>query len=62
VADGATELTVTFPRPEADVRYALHAQPSWFTAAIVEKTPTGFTVRFEKPAPAGATLDWILIR
>ncbi len=62
VRENQSELTVYFQRPEADAAYALHVQPSWFTAVTAEKTPSGFTARFERPAPAGAKLDWILVR
>lgn len=62
VRENRTEHTVRFPQPEADAAYALHVQPSWFTAVMVEKTPSGFTARFEQPAPADAKFDWILVR
>jgi len=62
VRENRTELTVSFQRPEADAAYALHVQPSWFTAVTAEKTESGFTARFEKPAPANAKIDWILVR
>ncbi|MBI4028580.1 MAG: hypothetical protein HY360_26570 [Verrucomicrobia bacterium] len=62
VKAGANELKVQFARPEADAHYAVQVQPSWFTAAVVEKTATDFTARFEKPAPDKASLDWILVR
>jgi hypothetical protein len=36
---------------------------SWLTdRAVAEKTADGFTVTFAKPAPAGAKLDWMLVR
>lgn len=62
VRSGSTELTVQFPQPEVDANYALHVQPSWFTAATVVKLATGFTARFEKAAPDGGAADWILVR
>ncbi len=62
VRENRAEHTVWFPQPEADAAYALHVQPSWFTAVITEKSPSGFTVRFEQPAPADAKFDWILMR
>ena len=62
VRSGSTELTVQFAQPEVDANYALHVQPSWFTAATVVKLATGFTARFEKPAPGAAAADWILVR
>ena len=51
-----------FSQPEGDANYALHVQPSWFSAAIVVKTATDFTAHFEKPAPDGGAADWILVR
>jgi hypothetical protein len=62
VRENRTEHAVQFPQPEADAAYALHVQPSWFTAVTTEKTPSGFTARFEQPAPADAKFDWILVR
>ena len=63
VKAGATELAVRFERPEADTAYAIQVQPNWLsTSAISAKTEQGFTVVFDKAAPAAATLDWILVR
>ncbi len=63
VPAGGTELTVKFSLPEADAAYAVSVTPSWLTALCVpEKTAQGFTIQFATPAPAGATLDWILVR
>ena len=63
VAASATSLKVKFPTPEADADYAVFLEQSWLgQRAISEKTPEGFTVTFEKPAPAKATVDWLLVR
>jgi len=63
VKQASSSLTITFPTPEPDASYALHVQPTWFTQdRIVNKTTTGFTVAFSSPAPAHATVDWILVR
>jgi hypothetical protein len=63
VPKGAKTFTIQFGQPEADARYALNIQPNWLTQdAVIEKTANGFTVEFSGPAPAGAALDWQLIR
>jgi hypothetical protein len=63
VAANAATLHVKFPVAEADADYAVFLEQSWLGArAITEKTSTGFTVTFEKPAPAKATVDWMLVR
>ena len=63
VAEGAAELKVSFERPEADTQFALVIQPSWATAtAVMAKAADAFTVQFKNPAPAGATIDWFLVR
>ena len=63
VAAGATEITVAFPTAEADPAYAVSVTPSWLTAvAVPAKTAKGFTVRFAAAAPAGAKLDWVIVR
>jgi len=63
VNEGARSITITFDSAEADNHYALWVEPNWLTAhAVVAKTPEGFTVRFAQPAPAGARLDWIMVR
>ncbi|HUT34022.1 MAG TPA: hypothetical protein VNE39_11105 [Planctomycetota bacterium] len=63
VAAGAASLTVAFPNAEADAAYAVFVEQSWLTSrAVAERTEKGFTVAFDKPAPEGATLDWLLVR
>ena len=63
VNEAATTLTVTFETPEADADYAVFLEQSWLSnRAVSEKTATGFTVQFDKPAPKGARLDWMIVR
>jgi len=63
VNEGAQSITITFDSAEADNHYALWVEPNWLTAhAVVTKTAEGFTVRFARPAPEGARLDWIMVR
>ena len=52
-----------FPTAEADSDYAVFIEQTWLGArAITDKTPEGFTITFDKPAPANAKLDWMLVR
>ena len=63
VKAGATSVSVTFPTMEADDQYGVFIEQSWLSnRAIVNKDAQGFTVQFEKPAPEGAKLDWMLVR
>ncbi len=63
VKEGATGLTVSFATPEPDAAYAVSITPSWLTAyAVPTKSAEGFTVQLAEPAPAGATLDWVIVR
>lgn len=63
VEPGATSLTIAFPVEETDGNYAVFLEQSWLTIrAIDKKDAKGFTVHFDKPAPAGATLDWMIVR
>lgn len=63
VTASTTSVKVKFPTPEADADYAVFLEQSWLGArAITEKTAEGFTVTFDKPAPAKATVDWMLVR
>ena len=60
---GVHRLEVTFPTPEPDAAYAVAVQPNWLTAdRLAAKTPAGFVVEFAEPAPAGAAIDWVLVR
>lgn len=62
VPQDATSHEIKFDVPEADAAYAVKVQPSWPTDKAVSKTATGFTLQFSNAAPAGAKLDWLLIR
>jgi hypothetical protein len=63
VKAGQTSVEVAFPTPETDEDFAVFVEQSWITnRAIVKKAAGGFTVQFEKPAPEGAKLDWMLVR
>ena len=63
VTAGETSLTVAFPVAEADGSYAVFVEQSWLSnRAITKKDAKGFTIQFEKPAPADAKLDWMIVR
>ncbi|MCG3149280.1 MAG: hypothetical protein PCFJNLEI_02740 [Verrucomicrobiae bacterium] len=63
IAAGQTIKTITFATPEADASYAVFVEQTWLSVrAITKKDAQGFTVEFEKPAPANATLDWMIVR
>lgn len=63
VVANSTTVTIKFPTPEADADYAVFIEQSWLSnRAISDKTPDGFTVTFDKAAPAKATVDWMLVR
>ncbi|OPZ86644.1 MAG: hypothetical protein BWY76_00854 [bacterium ADurb.Bin429] len=63
VPEGAKEFTVTFPKAEADDAYAVFLEFTWLTnRAITNRTEKGFTVQFETPPPANASLCWMLVR
>jgi hypothetical protein len=63
VKAGESSVSVVFASPEADADYAVFVEPNWLgNRAVVKKEAAGFTVQFEKPAPAGAVIDWLLVR
>lgn len=63
VPAGATTFAVAFPQPEPDAAYAVFVEQSWLTArAVTQQTEKGFTVAFDKPAPEGAVLHWLVVR
>lgn len=63
VKEDARMMTITFDTPEADANYSVTVQPNWFTMdRTLQKTAAGFVVKFSTPAPAGAVIDWQLIR
>ena len=63
VKQGAKEVTVKFPMPEADAEYAVFVESSFLSQrAITSRTPEGFTVQFETAPAADARIDWVLVR
>lgn len=63
VPAGATSVAIEFPTAELDDDYAVFVEQSWFTDRIVtDQTEKGFTVTFDKAAPAGARVNWVLVR
>ena len=63
VTEGATSYAVEFPVAEADSNYAVFVEQTWLAnRAITEQTAHGFTVTFDKPAPAKAKLHWMIVR
>ncbi len=63
VKAGETTVSIAFPIEEVDANYAVLIEQSWLTSrAVTKKEAKGFSLQFEKPAPDGATLDWMLVR
>jgi hypothetical protein len=63
VPKGATEIQVKFPKPEPDAQYAAFVETNWLSArAIVNLTPEGFTVKFDKAPEAPGSLYWLIVR
>ena len=63
VPAGATELAVAFPVAEADGDYSVFVEQNWLgNRAVIAQTAQGFTVAFDKPAPADAKLHWLIVR
>jgi hypothetical protein len=63
VPAGATELAVAFPVAEADGDYSVFVEQNWLgNRAVTAQTAQGFTVAFDKSAPAGAKLHWLIVR
>ena len=63
VPAGATELAVVFPVAEADGDYSVFVEQNWLgNRAVTAQTAQGFTVAFDKPAPADAKLHWLIVR
>jgi len=63
VKAGETSVSVTFPVPEADDDYAVFIEQNWIgNRAVVKRDANGFVVQFEKPAPEGALIDWMIVR
>lgn len=56
-ADGETDMR------EPDANYAVIVTPNWGTTAwVTAKATTGFTIHFGTSAPAGASVDWFIVR
>jgi hypothetical protein len=63
VKAGSLAAEVRFPEPETDANYAVFIEQNWLSSrAVAERTASGFRVVFDKPAPEGASLDWMLVR
>jgi hypothetical protein len=63
VKAGETSAAVAFAVAESDGDYAVFIEQNWITnRAVTKKDAKGFTVQFEKPAGAEATLDWMIVR
>jgi hypothetical protein len=63
VKAGSRERAVEFVKKEQDAAYAVFVQPSWLTRqAVIEQTPSGFTVQFETPPAKEEKMHWLLIR
>ena len=60
---GTKKAEIRFPVPEPDANYAVFVEQTWLSnRAVTERTAEGFQVEFDRPAPEGATLDWMLVR
>ena len=63
VQAGATSVSINFLVEESDASYAVFVEKNWIgDRAITKKDAKGFTIQFEKPAPADAKLDWMIVR
>ena len=63
VKAGATEAQISFPNEEVDAEYGAFVEQTWLcNRAITQQTGKGFTVQFDRPAPEGAKLHWIIVR
>ncbi len=63
VREGQTTVTIAFAVEEADEDYAVFVEQSWISnRAVVKKKAKGFVVQFDKPAPDGAKVDWMIVR
>jgi hypothetical protein len=63
VPAGAAALRVTFKKQEHDSAYGVIVRPSWpADCAVTKQDAAGFDAAFGAPAPAGAFIQWILIR
>lgn len=63
VKAGETTVTIAFPVDEIDANFAVFLELNWIAnRAVTRRDSHGFTVQFEKPAPEGAQLDWMIVR
>jgi hypothetical protein len=63
VPKGATSLDVQFPLADADGAFAVNVRTSWITnTAVQSQSARGFNVQFDRPAPQGAFIDWLVVR
>jgi hypothetical protein len=63
VPEGATRVSVKFQTKELDGGYGVIALSSWSAAcAVTEQSAEGFNAEFDRPAPKGAAIRWVLIR
>ena len=63
VPAGDTSIDLALPNAEASDTYAVIVRLSWIAShAVTHTTAQEFTVEWDRPAPAGARLDWILVR
>lgn len=61
VEQGTGQIVIEFPQSKAGP-YAVTVTPHWPTSVwISAKQSAGFLIKFSVPAPAGATLDWIVL-
>ena len=60
---GETSLSVKFPVPEVDGDYAVFIEQNWLgNRAVIKRDAIGFVIQFEKPTPAEAFVDWLIVR
>jgi len=63
IKTGEMTVEVAFATAELDGDYAVFIEQNWISnRAVVKKDAKGFTVQFEKPAAAGAAIDWMIVR
>lgn len=61
VDENASSIRIQFSKTSESDSYAVSVAPSWLTQfAVQEKSKEGFTVHFATPAPAQATIDWMV--
>lgn len=59
----ATTLALVWGSTESDPNYGVLVTPSWLTTVrVTGRTSLGCTVDFGTAAPAGATIDYLVVR